>query len=1503
MGVLKKNSLTEWPEDLKDVIDWFLRVGGKDFKTQLQSAIEKLASFTEATKGLGTFHIEGLFDSVTKALQHLIGYDGMYQLYDKGIALQSGYTSSYGSAKWDGDSKNTQTCALIFLGTVPIVYLVMSYIYWRCSESHGKGDWCTHNINGVSQALVQFMSAMGFTSTQLSESMMGNKVAKLLAEEGIHCFSELTKAQKSTYDAFLKNLEQNAIGSAINHPLASCHKLATAYFESQKTNASEVTDAINKLKTKFEEFSQNSEITQSTALMPNPYEPLKELITQLLSAVQKFQPKEPEQFGQGVHHGVNEGGAPTPQPSPAGPVAGTLTTPGLGGGAAAAYLFNFGGAKTLVNGLLRIDTHSSAPADLSFGCSSNLKEAIDWILRVTGKDGQTTGGDGTQQLATAVAELLGGVQSSSSELQKKFQEIKNALNSGSGTGLIAKLADGLQQFIGYKDNNKNGLIGVDGIAVSNDPLERLRDGVLGFWIGVLGELKRYNAALQLNMNDKEVGDAIETCNAAVGGGLSIFDAAVKKVKPVIENVDGQSIREFVSKLKIVNDFQSQNGLKGFASNVEEYLKAVLEAVKTKASSISEVDTLKSKLETLLTKLKKLEANTPLDVTSGATNGIKNEIGNVNSGSVSLKSKIANVNDSAAYALVEIVIAGTNGFLWQLRRKYASLYQGSQWPTTHNDPQTCTKIFLSCVPFIWSALSYLCWRCNLVSDQGGFKDLTLSGGDAKEFMFTMGYTNLNQISGQKMGSDVFATAMKGFKDFKEGMDSAGSKARGRASKLHGSSQTTTFPEFLHELEKQVTRISTSIGSSAQNNFMSLSYLLAKCYFKGVHLTSLQSRGRPSTIREMLYWIAGLPFAPGYESLKAHISGIFKDVLGNHTAADPSKLRLPVAVSGSSRKGDFISPASVTTYLTTTACTIPNTLAFLQGRSDASGPLLHSVFSNSMKFKYPASGAALFSELCDYAYALKSHLSFLHQQCKGKYSEGFGWRHCKYGRTVNNVMPNGDSAPAWICTVYQCTDAATCYHNGKSGSAANECYHNDATKTKGCGDPQGKPSPLQGFLTDNLKGFRLNSSDSISTHLDNHSPGSMCHVKMGFTADALLNATLMGFYLHHPLNFLSGNPNTPLPQLCDQLTCLSRRTPRNLSDLFGFYWHMVGQLFSDELIIHDLKSVIKQNPYSVEDFITMFKTKLRSRRSTRASAPEKSGFVKFLESMGQTIPFLYQLFTFDESKFLPDLIFDLAQHCHRRHVGSNGTSVTHTNPSGKSCSNPNDLWSLYQPVSNTGNMSDCKSGTCGGYLRPLTHALGSAFAPKHASTYLSWFLYLTEDLQEWLNELKRQFQQLKCVNCSTCSNQGNCHGGPTQQCSCPSVVQCSGVLPILYANGFSFHNAYSLKGGMKGSDQTKRTCKKFHDQLSAVLVQNERTPLFKLLLTIDEFLYLFRFYFFYNLSTFWIIYVCIVLHIYFLRADLLHVKSHVHLPSSHGIPPIGLLTTGKQLPMTKLTYITP
>ncbi|GIX61379.1 variant erythrocyte surface antigen-1 family protein [Babesia caballi] len=95
----------------------------------------------------------------------------------------------------------------------------------------------------------------------------------------------------------------------------------------------------------------------------------------------------------------------------------------------------------------------SALVNLSFECPSNLKGAIDWILRVTGKDGQRGGQSGTAGLAGAVNNLI-----STAGVAQVKPEITIERN------LIDNLAAGLARFIGYGDNGEQGKIKGTGIA-------------------------------------------------------------------------------------------------------------------------------------------------------------------------------------------------------------------------------------------------------------------------------------------------------------------------------------------------------------------------------------------------------------------------------------------------------------------------------------------------------------------------------------------------------------------------------------------------------------------------------------------------------------------------------------------------------------------------------------------------------------------------------------------------------------------------------------------------------------------------------------------------------------------------------------------------------------------------------------------------------------------------------------------------------------------------------
>ncbi|GIX65026.1 response regulator [Babesia caballi] len=178
---------------------------------------------------------------------------------------------------------------------------------------------------------------MGFNDVKL-RNITGSTVAAILDK----AFSEFTQAYSSSsyylsYSDFLGQLEQNAATGSINHPLTSSIILTKLYCQYHKERSQETENLLIEIKETLESLRDSCALSaQDVKIQINGF--IKTHITDLASSQSESE------------HSM----APQGSSSPAGPVAATLTTLSLGGGAAAAYLLNLGGAKTLVNGLLRI---------------------------------------------------------------------------------------------------------------------------------------------------------------------------------------------------------------------------------------------------------------------------------------------------------------------------------------------------------------------------------------------------------------------------------------------------------------------------------------------------------------------------------------------------------------------------------------------------------------------------------------------------------------------------------------------------------------------------------------------------------------------------------------------------------------------------------------------------------------------------------------------------------------------------------------------------------------------------------------------------------------------------------------------------------------------------------------------------------------------------------------------------------------------------------------------
>ncbi|GIX62706.1 variant erythrocyte surface antigen-1 family protein [Babesia caballi] len=359
-----KTQLTDWPEDLKEAIDWLAAVGGgfggiaqKGWSsgkfTELETALMQLSDFEKSKEKIfGKSQLQGAIRGLANGLGYgFLGYQVQrgYEFSQDGIINKEGgnYKSTYDGAPWPQDSTELQQCALIFLGSAYVTYYFVTFLYWACSNKY-SGPWKGLPLQD-DQRPGKYLKAMGFTSTQLNGEKHGTQIAELL-DSDYNGFTELNVSGPSYYSSYnyfqyLEKLNQKHKHVDWNYPLIGCYLLSHHYF-SLKSENTDVKNAMDSIKKQFEKLRGYSKDDYST---------LKQSIRIFLSKVTTFTPStiatpSPQQPPSG---GFNT--SQDPSPSPAGPVAGTLTTLGLGGGAVAVYLLDLGGAKTLVNGILKIN--------------------------------------------------------------------------------------------------------------------------------------------------------------------------------------------------------------------------------------------------------------------------------------------------------------------------------------------------------------------------------------------------------------------------------------------------------------------------------------------------------------------------------------------------------------------------------------------------------------------------------------------------------------------------------------------------------------------------------------------------------------------------------------------------------------------------------------------------------------------------------------------------------------------------------------------------------------------------------------------------------------------------------------------------------------------------------------------------------------------------------------------------------------------------------------------
>ncbi|CDR71448.1 hypothetical protein, conserved [Babesia bigemina] len=612
-----------------------------------------------------------------------------------------------------------------------------------------------------------------------------------------------------------------------------------------------------------------------------------------------------------------------------------------------------------------------------------------------------------------------------------------------------------------------------------------------------------------------------------------------------------------------------------------------------------------------------------------------------------------------------------------------------------------------------------------------------------------------------------------------------------------------------------------------------------YYQVCHLSTTTSRKHPSSIYDMLCWLAGLTYSTVHQELTLHgFDKLFKKPEKVPAPGDDQKAVTVVTENDDNLDSDVplrveaegsldaypkaITPSMLTDILPEVCTYSEIVLIALLGHGHGDGIYACDFNTNPQGFQYPTNMDTLVCMLCEIVNRLYNQLYFLLDQCKRSTSMS-GWRECEYGQGVGGS--------GWRCNDLSCGDC----------NSAEKCKRHPRCGVK---------SPLQSYLEDGLRGFLPHNLDGNSGKLNcpvkSHTDGP-CTTPMGFNdISTVASHRYTGRHIRDVLAAFCGTASSPLTALCSMLRCVLPSAPKTFDQMFAFFQCLLVD-WNDQ----------------------RFKSRITHREEAFNSAVIAANF----ENPSTQL------------EIAP--MFGTTSHKFGKHADGALYSLLSCNPSSNS------------------------SHVCGPYMKPICSEVSTTFTVKHADRYLSSVLYLTESFYNVLQQLFEECNS-KCgkpgTRCSTQSCAKGCErqqikkrsADPSHDHACISVVSCQSTLPILYKYGFIFNDAESLNGAKRIN--TKRTCVEFCKTLGNVVKQG--SVLYNLVhRTIPEFLFTIRAPFIWLNVALWLLSLLYLTNIMVIRLDLLHIKSHLHSPSSHRIAAQSLLAAGRVNKLNRVFYLQP
>ncbi|KAG6440211.1 variant erythrocyte surface antigen-1 alpha subunit [Babesia bovis T2Bo] len=606
---------------------------------------------------------------------------------------------------------------------------------------------------------------------------------------------------------------------------------------------------------------------------------------------------------------------------------------------------------------------------------TNLKEAIDWVLRVTGKDGKPLdekNGECICGLAAAVTDLLQSVQ-----LEYHGYE-GEAPNNGPPKDQVTQYLNGLFSLV-------QGLGGTAVVRTYIDQLAQVLSALVGW---------------------SKIDKCWDKGKCQKGG--NGYQHGIKTECGYLKDVTPNTPCKECGCMKWNDPNPS--------SNEGHHLGR--RCTKCKGSGDSTGCSCSSAGGKQCTADKECKCDRKCECTNGTYRSAYGE-------NVSYQSYIGEIHQLCRPPNWEYLKRGPPGF-------NADGKQIKDGLTPSQRRHQCARILLGSVCLIWSGLTYMYWTGkwakssprwnNHILDGTGLDDGTLSQwlqalGFPREMLNDHGPGNRWD---QVINNDFVQKFYLGFAD-----TSGSSGNNGHGNDINGTTfrnpSSMNYAGYIHTLEKGAFCSNATVFKKANGATITEEnihkcgalyklYILSCAYFTGLQKkrsTQSNTPTTPRTIREILYWLSALPYSQAYQEILKHSKEVLKKVApdkgGTKTLSFIQTGRnAPITVHEFNLFAHF---QAVTQYC-------PLVLICIQGgihSTNSSTPAIHSLYANTeCHFTYPTVSIQAYNQVVHYIRALFYQLYFLRKQCAVKVALGGKWRECRYG---DGVVSKG--VISWMC----------------------------------------------------------------------------------------------------------------------------------------------------------------------------------------------------------------------------------------------------------------------------------------------------------------------------------------------------------------------------------------------------------------------------------------------------------------------------------------------------------